>query len=664
MSTALEKKIETFTEAASNRAQQASERFDDLASRIDAGLALGGEKLQQILTRHGLEVLRAFSTGSEQATAALDEKLREFDAAVATKAGDITGALGERIEELAANVGKLDRVKAEIVDRGGGVTRELTNVGELVAQAIESRGREILQQLGEQREQLVGAIDQSTQALSTALDSASNSSIAALVSTSDKLRAELPQVVDHLSRTNNALQGIIEQAGADLSAVDERLAARLREFQGAMTGVFEQISSLETLASGSLGGAESVARRIEETQTTLAHKVAELARSQQELDETVESRRNSLVSLVSLIEEKRGEFLGTLESFSGTMEESFRHVESRAQDVGQLLTQSTQETAGVVDERFAQIRGATERERERTAAAMQAAYEQATQELSQVLNQATERFSSAAAEIRGISQEVASDLEATRAELRRGAEELPRETAEQASALRRVIGDQVKALNELTDIVARSGRTYDIAEKSQSPAALEAPAPVQAVAAELDAAPESAPRARPTPPPPPPRLQTASAKGGSGQGWLSNVLARASRDEEVEAPQPAAPERAARRPAAAGSALGNLSVEIARMVDNIALVETWRRFQRGEREGLFTRQLYTAGGRQAFEELRRRYRSEPEFRATIDTYVRNFEELLAERGRNDRDGEQSLDLLTGEAGKVYTMLAHASGRLG
>ena len=58
--------------------------------------------------------------------------------------------------------------------------------------------------------------------------------------------------------------------------------------------MFDQLSSLETLASGSLGGAESVAKRIEETQTTLARSVAELAKSQQDLDATVESRRNAL----------------------------------------------------------------------------------------------------------------------------------------------------------------------------------------------------------------------------------------------------------------------------------------------------------------------------------------------------------------------------------
>ena len=320
------------------------------------------------------------------------------------------------------------------------------------------------------------------------------------------------------------------------------------------------------------------------------------------------------------------------------------------------MTQATQETAGVVDERFAQIRAATERERERTAATMHAAYEQATQELSQVLNQASERFNTAAAEIRGLSQEVAQDLEATRAELRRGAQELPRETAEQASALRRVISDQVNALNELTEIVGRSGRVYDIAEKSPPPQVQEAPARPQALPAQPPA-PEPAPRSRAAPPPPPRAQAQPGAKAPAGQGWLSDVLKRASQEEDGE--------RSARRPVAiSGGGLGNLSAEIARMVDNTSLAETWRRFQRGEREGLFTRHLYTSAGRQAFEEMRRRYRSEPEFRSTIDSYVRNFEDLLAEKGRNDPDGEQSLDLLTAEAGKVYTMLAHASGRLG
>ena len=79
MAASLDGKIEALAETASQRAKEAGDRLDDVAARIDAGLSLGGERLQQTLTRHGLEVLRAFATGSEQATTALDEKLREFE---------------------------------------------------------------------------------------------------------------------------------------------------------------------------------------------------------------------------------------------------------------------------------------------------------------------------------------------------------------------------------------------------------------------------------------------------------------------------------------------------------------------------------------------------------------------------------------------------------
>ncbi|MDN3719959.1 hypothetical protein QW131_14070 [Roseibium salinum] len=40
-----------------------------------------------------------------------------------------------------------------------------------------------------------------------------------------------------------------------------------------------------------------------------------------------------------------------------------------------------------------------------------------------------------------------------------------------------------------------------------------------------------------------------------------------------------------------------------------------------------------------------------------------FEQLLAQVSRNDRDNMLSQTYLTSDTGKVYTMLAHASGRL-
>ena len=71
----------------------------------------------------------------------------------------------------------------------------------------------------------------------------------------------------------------------------------------------------------------------------------------------------------------------------------------------------------------------------------------------------------------------------------------------------------------------------------------------------------------------------------------------------------------------------------------------------------------TAEFEAAFEEVRRKYRRDTDFKQTVDRYIEEFDRLLAEVGRDDRDSVLANTYLTSETGKVYTMLAHASGRL-
>jgi hypothetical protein len=307
------------------------------------------------------------------------------------------------------------------------------------------------------------------------------------------------------------------------------------------------------------------------------------------------------------------------------------------------------------------VRAAAKDESVLAAEAMRAALAEANAEMSRLFGDAKSNFETAAGEIRGLSKKIHREIQATSAEVRRGAEELPRETAEQAAALRRVVGDQVKALNELTGIVTRSGRNHDIAEPTPAPAAPRAfdPPPAR----------PQPPRARPAAPPPAPPQAAAQApvskpspvytrpSAAPDGGWLSSLRDRAGRDAPLppKAPEPAPP--------APVSGLATLSLDIAGMVDDQAVADVWRRYQRGEKGGLFGRRLYTAQGRQTFEEISRRYRIDPEFHATIDQYIRNFEELLVETSRGDLDGGRTLELLTGDTGKVYTMLGHATGRL-
>jgi hypothetical protein len=145
-------------------------------------------------------------------------------------------------------------------------------------------------------------------------------------------------------------------------------------------------------------------------------------------------------------------------------------------------------------------------------------------------------------------------------------------------------------------------------------------------------------------------------------GWVKDLLRGASREDEAK-PAAAKPGIGGERsPLHLVESLNSLSVDIARAIDHDASIELWDRYRRGERN-VFARRLYTLKGQQTFEDIRRKYQSDAEFQAAVDRYCRDLEKLLQDVGRNDRDNMMTQTYLSSDTGKVYTMLAHASGRL-
>ena len=102
--------------------------------------------------------------------------------------------------------------------------------------------------------------------------------------------------------------------------------------------------------------------------------------------------------------------------------------------------------------------------------------------------------------------------------------------------------------------------------------------------------------------------------------------------------------------------------DLASAIDHRTAAEIWQRFRRGERSVL-DRQLYTNEGRAAFDEISGRYARNAEFRVTVDRYMSDFERLLRDAEAKDGDGRLLQNYLSSETGRVYLMLAHASGRL-
>jgi hypothetical protein len=146
------------------------------------------------------------------------------------------------------------------------------------------------------------------------------------------------------------------------------------------------------------------------------------------------------------------------------------------------------------------------------------------------------------------------------------------------------------------------------------------------------------------------------AEDGGG-GWLRDVLRNAS--ASPASPAPAAPPS----PPPQQQGLTSLTDEIARAMDQNALGEAWRRYQAGE-QAVFSRRIYTLTGQGTYDDVRKRIQRDADFAKTAQTYMSEFEQLLQQAATTPNPGAAALEYLLSDRGKVYTMLAHASGRLG
>jgi hypothetical protein len=513
------------------------------------------------------------------------------------------------------------------------------------------------------------------------------------------------QIDDSNKRTDDTVNERRAQLDSLIATLDirtEDIEQRLKRFSGLLD---------ESLEAASVRARE-VARVVSEASAEGSRAVTEQF---ERVRETAEEERQRTIESMKAVYQQTSADASSL----------FHDASQRFVDATQGLRDVYQQTSEDSDALF---RNTSERFSDATRG-LRSLYEQSAGDTQSMFRETAQRFAETVQDMKQMAAEMQREMEATRTELRRGVFDLPQETAEGAAQMRRVIVDQIEALAELNRIVARHGRNLDAVEPiTRRPQRDEQPLAAIGSRHETSSRPEMAPppplpRQAPVPMPPPPRPEvanfapaarraeapalspaTAPLANNAGRGWLSDLLTRASRDEnepqrdgardlqrdaqrdlpresqrdslrdlprdtqrDLPREAPALPMRETARgpeersPRHSIESLDSLSVDIARMIDHDAAADLWDRYKRGERN-VFTRRLYTLQGQQAFDEIRKKYRADREFKQTVDRYIGEFERLLEEVSRDDRGQVVARTYLTSETGKVYTMLAHAAGR--
>jgi hypothetical protein len=298
------------------------------------------------------------------------------------------------------------------------------------------------------------------------------------------------------------------------------------------------------------------------------------------------------------------------------------------------------------------------------------------------------QFDNTSRGMRDAARQTASDLDQMRLEMQRRMDSLPQQTAQATAAIRKALSEQLKEIEAITPVLTRAAeptyrqppqpsRAPQFREEAQPlPSEYDSPAlprfdaqgrqaytPEQDIGSVANSLAQQLSGAAPTDRrsgagPLPGQFDSRAGDRRREQRWsVGDLLSRASEPEA-----PAYGNQGFRGAPQVAGAQGLRMDEIARAIDPRTASEVWQRFRAGER-GVLGRHLYSTDGQSTFDEISRRYDRDGEFRANVDRYMSDFERLLGEAEQADPDGRTMQTYLTSETGRVYLLLAHASGRL-
>jgi hypothetical protein len=689
--------------ALSNTITKTTESATDLIARSAAttseSISRSASEAERTLIATSADVARNVSGRADEITAAVSTRVGEMTRLLDEKSNGLLAALSGKGQEFAGEVSRItDQAVKSIEAKSFVFTQTMMDNSEEIARLINDASQtatvamtRTLGQLQEGAQSVSDAakhtVTRTLEDLQSATKSAieeskqtASATVADMLETHGMLRSDTTALFERLREANILLQEVLSGAHENMSSLERTMVTRVSEFVAAMNelsvksdttaGVVERhLGAFNTVTGKTLHELGEITAQFATHGRSLAEAVQLLDQSNRRTEESVANRRANIEALVTTLDARSEDFADRLQRFTGLLDQSLDAATSRAREIAGIVAETSNDSVRNIEQQYELVRATSEEERKRTGETLNAVYDEAATQVNTMFVQSAERFTEIMQGMKQMAAEMQQELETTRAELRRGIFELPQETADSAAQMRRVIVDQIEALAELNRIVARHGRSLDTAE----PARRE-PEPANVAAgggrtqprrSDIAAAPPPNPRADITGAPPRRSEQPAAPQNGDGRngGWLSDLLTRASREESPPiAPAPRETVRAEQRPARENlDTLDTLAVDVARMIDHDAAADVWERYKRGDR-GVFTKRLYTPQGQKAFDEIRRKYRADPEFRQTVEQYIHEFERLLDDVSRGDRGPAVVRNYLTSDTGKVYTLLAHAAGR--
>lgn len=453
-----------------------------------------------------------------------------------------------------------------------------------------------------------------------------------------------------------------------------------RQSLKAIEGLAGQSEMLKRVSENLLSQVNAVTNRFEGQGQAIMRAANSLENANFKIESTLQGRHAELSSTMDRLSGKADEFGRFVEGFSSSMEGTLATAEQRARATAEQLRASAEATKRTALDDLERFRLEAGAEGERALDELRSRFSSISNVVSEQLSSLTSRIDQTSDEVRQRASRAAADIAAEQVRLKEQMERLPTATRENAEAMRRALQDQLRAIEQLSNLTTRSLAGRDVTPpQPPMPGTPGVPSLTSSYVAEARAVSDTGPRAlstlstpaapdpvyRAAPPPPSPyqaplsRPAVSQAPAAENRdGWsLGDLLARASRDDEAHHPAPVM-----HAPPQAPVPFHSQIDVIARALDPATTAALWQRIAAGQR-GVMVRSIYTPEGRAIFDDLSVRYRTDPDLQRTINHYLVDFENIRRDAEQRDPSGRAINAHLLSDMGRVYLFLAHVSGRI-
>ena len=274
---------------------------------------------------------------------------------------------------------------------------------------------------------------------------------------------------------------------------------------------------LKNISENLLGQISGITGRFENQGQSIVKAANALETVNFKIDKTLQNRHADLSRTLEQLSGKASEFATFVEGYSNSIEGSLSEADIRART------------------ELERMRATRPSESERTLEDLRDRLSSVSSAMTSELGTMTNRFASTSEEMRQHASRAATEIAAEQGRLREQMERLPIAAQESSESMRRALQDQIKALDQLSALTARTAAQRDVTQ----PLSADGPPPTprgasgQETARSLTSlsstiAQEMGDRQRA----PAPARRRRSAPDGR-EGWsLGDLLARASRDED------------------------------------------------------------------------------------------------------------------------------------